>query len=542
MSKRPARTRTDKENGAKRKGEIAQAELEIKKQNIKQQTRERVRKYRQRKQAKGTQEQTAEAALIPIVGDGFDNRTSKKRATDKVKGKLPPTPKKKAEVIEMLASSPRTRKILTKRGLVKTSEEQKEISTLSIFKGDTESWLYPKCKVRQDAISEEDSKVIFNYWTNTASRPTGDKKDVVKKRIGKQQYVCHTKHVLEKTQTEVYLEFQPLYPDVKINQRKFESLKPFFVKQAKERDRRSCLCRKHVETKIVFDACMKFCKAIAKETDDNEYPVLKTLTEATDKTLCPKQEGKPFHNIECVQRECDSCGVNALPLLPEETSAQGSACWSRYEYVSTGKFLSNGQDKKKIALIQKDTPPAELFKYFKELLVAYPNHSFIARWQCDQLDNLLDHLPLGHLCVHDYSKGYACRQQDEIQSEYFDIAKVSLHVTILHHHAVQAIDGVISTEEEPHLIKEHVFVISDDPIQDHDSVHKVQELIHCYLVNDVGCNGIKMHGFTGCAAQYKSRHCIGDLSCSLADLDITLCAISSKPPTLKESRMLLAHM
>lgn len=76
----------------------------------------------------------------------------------------------------------------------------------SILKGDTESWLYTKRKVRQDAISQEDGKTIFNYWTNTASRPTGDKKDIVKKRIGKQQYVHHAKHILEKTQTKAFLE------------------------------------------------------------------------------------------------------------------------------------------------------------------------------------------------------------------------------------------------------------------------------------------------------------------------------------------------
>jgi len=120
--------------------------------------------------------------------------------------------------------------------------------------------------------------------------------------------------------------------------------------------------------------------------------------------------------------------------------------------------------------------------------------------------------------VHDYSEGYACSQRDEIQSEYFDVAKVSLHVTILHRHAIQVIDGVESTEEEPHLVKEHVFVISDDPIQDQDSVHKVQELIQTYLAKDIGYNVVKMHEFTdGCSAQYKSCHCIGDLSCSLAD-------------------------
>ena len=79
-------------------------------------------------------------------------------------------------------------------------------------------------------------------------------------------------------------------------------------------------------------------------------------------------------------------------------------------------------------------------------------------------------------------------------------------------------DGVSSSEEEPNTIKEHIFVISDDPIQDHDSVHKVQELIHGYFQNDLGYQVEKVHEFTdGCAAQYKSRHCVGDLSCSLMD-------------------------
>ena len=354
------------------------------------------------------------------------------------------------------------------------------------------------------------------------ARPTGDKKDMMKKRTGKQQYIYHARHVLEKTQTEAYLEFCEMHPEIKIKQRKFESLKPFFVKQAKERDRKSCLCRKHVEGKIVFTDCMKFRKSAVKETsadDPSPAPIIKTLTEATEMTLCPKEDGKDFHNLKCIQRECDQCGVDKLQLMPEEISEEGSVRWSRYEYVPTGKHHADGKEKKKICLVQKETPPSELFKYFKELLKVYPSHSFMARWQREQLDNLLDNLPQGHVvCIHDYSEGYTCRKQDEIQSEYFDVAKVSLHVTILYRHAVEEVDGITSTEDEPNTIKEHVFVISDDPAQDHDSVHKAQELIFSYLKDDLKYNLLKMHEFTdGCAAQYKSRHCLGDLSCSLAD-------------------------
>ena len=158
--------------------------------------------------------------------------------------------------------------------------------------------------------------------------------------------------------------------------------------------------------------------------EDPSVQVPTTLSEAVESTLCP---------IKCLQRECDQCGVALFKLLPAETSDEGSVRWSRYDYIPTGKFLANGQEKKKIALIQKETPPSELEEYFRELLAAYASHSFMAKWQREQLDNLLDNLPAGHVvCVHDYSERYTCRQQDEIQSEYFDVAKVSLHVTILY--------------------------------------------------------------------------------------------------------------
>ena len=145
----------------------------------------------------------------------------------------------------------------------------------------------------------------------------------------------HTKHVLEKTQTDAFREFLELHSEVKIRQRKFESLKPFFVKQAKERDRRSCLYRKHVEMQIVFQSCMKYRKELVKKSANiDESFVIKSVTEAAEKTLC---------------------------LL-----------------------ATNGQEKK-IALVQKEAPPSELFGYFKELLVEYPRHSFMARWQREQL-------------------------------------------------------------------------------------------------------------------------------------------------------------
>ena len=83
-------------------------------------------------------------------------------------------------------------------------------------------------------------------------------------------------------------------------------------------------------------------------------------------------------------------------------------------------------------------------------------------------------------------------------------------------------DGVQSTEEEPVICKEHLFVISDDVTQDHDSVLHIQKLISKHF-QDSKCIIKNMHEFSdGCAGQYKSRHYLGDLSCSLATLGYTV--------------------
>ena len=61
-------------------------------------------------------------------------------------------------------------------------------------------------------------------------------------------------------------------------------------------------------------------------------------------------------------------------------------------------------------------------------------------------------------------------------------------------------------------------MISDDEVQDYHSVHKEQQLVKGCLEEQLKIKISKLHEFTdGCAAQYKSRHCIRDLSCSLAD-------------------------
>ena len=99
-----------------------------------------------------------------------------------------------------------------------------------------------------------------------------------------------------------------------------------------------------------------------------------------------------------------------------------------------------------------------------------------------------------------------------------------MHVTILHRRSLKDVDGVESTIEDPVIITEHIFVISPDTKHDHHSVHQVRELVAGYL-KEIKCDVEVMDEWTdGCSAQYKSRHCMGDVSFSNADFGYrTIC-------------------
>lgn len=75
--------------------------------------------------------------------------------------------------------------------------------------------------------------------------------------------------------------------------------------------------------------------------------------------------------------------VSKFGLHPEAIS---KVTWKCYEYVGTGKFLINGQERKKIALVAQKTSPGELFKYFQDLLKQYPTtHSCQAQNRTETL-------------------------------------------------------------------------------------------------------------------------------------------------------------
>jgi hypothetical protein len=66
-------------------------------------------------------------------------------------------------------------------------------------------------------------------------------------------------------------------------------------------------------------------------------------------------------------------------------------------------------------------------------------------------------------------------------TDYFQKLEASIHVTLIYKHALLELDGVESTNENPKVITEQCFVISDDDKHDQHFTHFVQKQVSEYL-------------------------------------------------------------
>ena len=108
-----------------------------------------------------------------------------------------------------------------------------------------------------------------------------------------------------------------------------------FVRTAKEKDRRSCLCTKNVEIQIVLKDCMRCRKSVIKKNGLTDATVPSTITEAVNLTLCEKKEESKYHKMNCLNWNCHQCRVHKFTLLPEELSdaTDEPVTWKHDAYI-----------------------------------------------------------------------------------------------------------------------------------------------------------------------------------------------------------------
>ena len=114
--------------------------------------------------------------------------------------------------------------------------------------------------------------LAFEFWASLGnSRPTGNKSDTKRKRLGPNEYIENEKQILEITQSKIFQDFQKKYPEIGTKQRAFENCTPFFVMPTWPEDRNSCCCPQHVEIRMLFNTCMDYRRSIVSKDAERRY-------------------------------------------------------------------------------------------------------------------------------------------------------------------------------------------------------------------------------------------------------------------------------
>ena len=246
--------------------------------------------------------------------------------------------------MNILASSVSGQSISERKGAVNSLAKKLGVNCRTLQKGkrirtkvlhsEHSSFLYTTRKIRSDALTERTKKLVHDFWLQSnVSRPTNNKNDIKRVRISPKEYFSHSCYILEKTQTEIFLQFKNEYPDVKIGQRAFEKCKPYFVRTAQFKDKVTFCCRQHVEMRSLFKTCMQFRKRLLSREGSDGVKLYESLSELVDETLCHRSANTHQHKISCLDRQCSECGVCKFTMLPgelDESDVQVS--WERYEY------------------------------------------------------------------------------------------------------------------------------------------------------------------------------------------------------------------
>ncbi len=378
-------------------------------------------------------------------------------------------------------------------------------------RNDEQAWEVTKRQNKNVRIGTQTKKRVFDFYMAN-SQPVNNVNVKIKERTGPKEYITRPKHLLIATQSETFKKFKSENPDIRMGQTSFWKLRPFFVKPAGLQDRITCLCRTHVEAALMFTVAKKLRTEIGNNT---EYPAWKNLAELSELSLCAREDmnGDQLHKSTCLNRKCNNCGVHLIKdtLSEQETSHDKVIDWKCYEYRNVE---INGKVQRKLFLINKSTSAADFWDTFLEKLAAFPKHNEQANWQRQQQHKLLANLPKNHiLIIQDYSEDLKCESQDEVQSEFFSMPSISIHVSVLYRYPFTH-EGYLDPDTP---VKEYVFGLMDDNSHSRNAVHHMRSVIVDYLNRnnyDLG----KIHEFNdGCSTQYKSKHCMGDIGQSFID-------------------------
>lgn len=366
---------------------------------------------------------------------------------------------------------------------------------------------FGKRRQRKDCVSQATKQQIHEFFLE----PSNCTYLPVKKTVDKNG---EAKTVLRKPLKRLHKEYLKKYAGP-VSLSKFKSLRPSnAVPMANGSKWRQCLCEYCTNAECLISA-------INLESRKEGLPdcCVSDVYELANLTMCPKDQA--FRKPTCVDRKCDSCGVELLmknklnPLKVKLEAKETAIEWKSWKNVTTEK------DGKKISrkMLTTQTGDATLFfDAVKSICTGLARHLFNATWQYQQFTKARETLKVGTLLlVADFAENFRVEYQDEIQAAHWGYTQITVH-PIMFYWRSQCCDSVIS---------EGVVGTSDDLKHDSKAAKDFidQAIAHIKHTRNVIVDNVVQ--FTdGCPGQYKSKQPFYDIA--NAALPTTRCYFGSR--------------
>ena len=144
-------------------------------------------------------------------------------------------------------------------------------------------------------------------------------------------------------------------------------------------------------------------------------------------------------------------------------------------------------------------------------------HIFNATWQQQMFTEITEKLPKDWtvLVLH-FAENYSCLSQDEIQSAHWATNQVTIHLIVAYYNCEHP-------DKSTHVVQEALVFISEDLKHDSHAAHHFEKEAIKYLKEKRGIPLAHVVEYSdGCAAHYKSRGPIADISFARVDYGVQL--------------------
>lgn len=327
------------------------------------------------------------------------------------------------------------------------------------------------------------------------------------------------KRVLRYKMKDCYVMFKNVYPNFPYSMTTFFKMRPVNIVTAQKGAKKiKCVCTYHSNVSRKVSVLNKFCR-------QHKLDCLVVNNEETmsNLTICSSSTGMLPVDMVCINRQCSSCGPELIlnhyfRLI--ELHSQTVFHWTKWENVSrkvldkkTGLFVIKSFNE----VVRKSGFLNEVLDELIADLKGFPLHIFRAKWQRQELRNIQQNLPENDvLMVADFSENLQIQFSEETIASHVKSSGVSLLVAAIYRHANH------STVNEPKILFENYNFFSDSSRHDHHFVHHCTSLIMNHLNGPGHEKDIqKLHRYTdGCSSQFRSRHCLRDLSYSMNDFGV----------------------